>query len=166
VGSIGYPSIISGSYATGSVSGGGGSDVVGGLAGFNDGTIVNSYATGAVLGGRGSRTGGLVGANFDGTIRTSYSTGAVAAETSKRTMVGGLVGDNELTPQILGSVWDTTTSGVMNCAGYTDSGVDCTGLTTGQLQSALPAGFDPAVWGQDPAVNNGYPYLLANPPTQ
>ncbi len=39
-----------------------------------------------------------------------------------------------------------------------------TGLTDAQLKSALPAGFDPNVWGQNPNINNGWPYLLANPP--
>jgi hypothetical protein len=39
-----------------------------------------------------------------------------------------------------------------------------TGLTDAQLKSALPAGFDPNVWGQSPNINNGWPYLLANPP--
>ena len=43
-----------------------------------------------------------------------------------------------------------------------DSGI--TGLTDAQLKSRLPAGFDPAIWGQRKKVNNGYPYLLANPP--
>jgi hypothetical protein len=28
----------------------------------------------------------------------------------------------------------------------------------------LPEGFDPNVWRSDPNINNGYPYLLANPP--
>ena len=31
---------------------------------------------------------------------------------------------------------------------------------------SLPAGFDPAIWGQNASINNGYPYLLANPPPQ
>ncbi len=39
-----------------------------------------------------------------------------------------------------------------------------TGLTDQQLKSGLPAGFDPKIWGSDPNINNGYPYLLANPP--
>ena len=39
------------------------------------------------------------------------------------------------------------------------------GLTTQQLQSALPTGIDPAIWGDEPNINNGYPYLLANPPS-
>ena len=39
-----------------------------------------------------------------------------------------------------------------------------TGLTTQQLKSGLPAGFDPNIWGQSPNINDGYPYLRANPP--
>jgi hypothetical protein len=39
-----------------------------------------------------------------------------------------------------------------------------TGLTTQQLQSALPTGFDPKIWASNPNINNGYPYLRANPP--
>ena len=33
-----------------------------------------------------------------------------------------------------------------------------------QLKSALPAGFSSAIWGQSAGINNGYPYLLGNPP--
>jgi hypothetical protein len=39
-----------------------------------------------------------------------------------------------------------------------------TGVTDAQLKSGLPEGFDPKIWGSDPKINNGYPYLLANPP--
>jgi hypothetical protein len=28
----------------------------------------------------------------------------------------------------------------------------------------LPPGFDPKIWAQSSNINNGYPYLLANPP--
>jgi len=37
-------------------------------------------------------------------------------------------------------------------------------LTDAQLKAQLPDGFDPKIWGQSPTINNGYPYLLANPP--
>jgi hypothetical protein len=30
--------------------------------------------------------------------------------------------------------------------------------------AALPEGFQPSVWGQNPKINNGLPYLLTNPP--
>jgi hypothetical protein len=162
VGVIGHPSVINGSYASGSVRADQ-HDVAGGLAGFNDGTIVNSYATGAVSGGAGSQIGGLVANSYDGTIQTSYATGAVTAAAGRHTVVGGLVGDNAQT-RIAQSVWDTTTTGVTSCTGQTDVAVDCTGLTDAQLKAELPAGFDPTVWAQSPGINNGYPYLIADPP--
>ena len=76
---------ITNSYATGSVSG---SSSVGGLVGFNEGTITNSYATGSVAGS--SSVGGLVGFN-EGTITNSYATGSVAGDED----AGGLVGFND-----------------------------------------------------------------------
>ena len=63
--------------------------------------------------------------------------------------------------------WDLDTSGISDPskgAGNTANFPGLTGLTTAQFQSGFPAGFDPAIWGQDPSINNGYPYLLANPP--
>ncbi|MGH6889550.1 MAG: hypothetical protein ACREHF_10180 [Rhizomicrobium sp.] len=39
-----------------------------------------------------------------------------------------------------------------------------TGLTTSQFQSGLPVGFDPKIWAEEANVNNGLPYLTANPP--
>jgi len=32
------------------------------------------------------------------------------------------------------------------------------------LQSGLLSGFDPSVWAQDPTINKGRPFLIANPP--
>ena len=29
---------------------------------------------------------------------------------------------------------------------------------------ALPAGFDRRIWKENPSINNGLPYLIANPP--
>jgi hypothetical protein len=29
---------------------------------------------------------------------------------------------------------------------------------------SLPAGFDRTVWGRKRSINNGYPYLIDNPP--
>jgi hypothetical protein len=39
-----------------------------------------------------------------------------------------------------------------------------TGLTTQQLQTGLPAGFDPKIWAEDANINNDLPYLINNPP--
>ena len=60
---------------------------VGGLVGFNEGSIAKSYCTGIVIGN--SHVGGLVGENY-GSIDSSYSSGTVIGEWD----VGGLVGFN------------------------------------------------------------------------
>jgi filamentous hemagglutinin family protein len=70
-----------------------GLESVGGLTGWNKGTISNTYATPSVrevgrIGGAAS-AGGLVGDNF-GTISNSYAAGTVSGKNS----VGGLVGYN------------------------------------------------------------------------
>jgi len=77
---------VFGSYATGTVSGD--EIIVGGLIGMNSqGTIKDSHFSGKVSGE--SNVGGLVGMNRD-TVKNSYSTGDVSGDSS----VGGLVGDN------------------------------------------------------------------------
>ncbi len=112
---------ISASHAEGDVDGEG--NRVGGLVGENEGTITASYATGTVS-GEGS-VGGLVGANF-GVISTAYATGAASGSSG----VGGLVGINP--GRITASYWDTTTSGRSTSGG----GI---GKTTSELQS--PTGY-------------------------
>ena len=82
---------ITESYATGAVTG---ANRTGGLAGFNENSVVRtSYATGAVTGA--NETGGLVGRNEGqnpgGTITKSFATGAVEGDNQ----VGGLLGRNQ-----------------------------------------------------------------------
>jgi hypothetical protein len=76
-------SITNNSYASGSVRG---DSNVGGLVGYNNGSIDSSGATGIVSGSEG-RIGGLVGLN-DGSINNSSAQSSV----SGRDNVGGLVG--------------------------------------------------------------------------
>lgn len=48
------------------------------------------------------------------------------------------------------------------------AGIGCKstlGLTTVELQSGVPPGFDPAIWAQDGGINGGFPYLRAVPPS-
>jgi hypothetical protein len=33
-----------------------------------------------------------------------------------------------------------------------------------QLRFGLPQGFHPSIWAEDKKINNGFPYLIANPP--
>jgi hypothetical protein len=161
---------ISGSFAIGAVTATNSTSAyVGGLVGLNDqdGAITNSYtSTGAVTGGRDEFVGGLVGGLTNGaTVADSYSAGAVTG--GKGSETGGLVGSDG-TGGITDSYWDTTTSGITNLsqgAGNVVNDTGITGLTTGQLQSGLPTGFDPAIWGGNATINGGLPYLLALPPS-
>jgi len=94
VGSNGYGASITGSYATGAVSGlaGSGPTSAGGLAGENlaDSTITGSYATGNVSGSS-TYLGGLVGGNA-GSIYDSSASGTITATANNS--LGGLVGSN------------------------------------------------------------------------
>ena len=122
-GLVGYHEfkLISGSYATGPVTG----SPVGGLVGTispplgREATVRASYATGSVDGGT---AGGLVGYLSGGGITASYATGRVPSGRN----TGGLVGRKGGT--VTNSYWDTRTSG------HT-SGSPGSGRTTSQLQS-------------------------------
>jgi hypothetical protein len=187
-GLVGSGSNIYDCYATGNVSGG----LTGGLVGASGGAIVDSFATGNVSGGA---AGGLFGSGdgIDNSITHVYSTGSVsssgysgglgavsdgasfdqaysigAVTTQGSDPPGGLIaGDYSAT--FSASVWDMDTSGITNPAQGAGNIADVpgiTGLSDAALKSGLPSGFDPVVWGQNPSINGGYPYLLANPPPQ
>ena len=151
------PGEISNSQAAGHVRANASFDGgAGGLVGANVGATINqSFSTGSVKGGT---AGGFVGfsANSDGAavITESYSTGAVDGVSGDG--VGGFIGYGG---GASACYWDITTSGI---SGGDTSGI--TGLTSKQLRSGLPAGFDPAVWAEKRKINNGFPYLIADPP--
>lgn len=158
--------VIMRSYATGSANG---SSYAGGLAGLNQAAqIVDSYSTGAV--NTSSSAGGLVGWDLDDSlcagkvpeIGSSYSTGTVGGS-----ILGGFIGSDVSDSALSSTNWDLDTSGISDPhqgAGNVSDDPGITGLSDSQLKSGLPDGFDPKIWGQAPNVNNGYPYLLANPP--
>jgi filamentous hemagglutinin family protein len=144
---------ISQSFATDIVTDSGtGASSVGGLAGVNlvSGSIAQSYAAGTVILGSDSTIGGgLVGSNL-GTIDQTYSLGSVAGGG----VVGGLIGQQSGT--VTNSYWDTDTSDIYQATG-SGSASGITGDTTTELQSALPAGFDPTVWNI--VAGSSFPYL-------
>ncbi|MFL6689080.1 MAG: hypothetical protein ACJ8IR_02675 [Alphaproteobacteria bacterium] len=152
---------ISQSFATGGISNGGSN--AGGLVSFNEGQVRDSYSIGSVDKNRtDDHTGGLV-EETHGSISTSYSTGFVGGYPGSE---GGLIGWDAVSNNT-DTYWDLDTSNVSDPArgaGNIDNDPGITGLTDVQLKSGLPAGFDPKVWAQSPNINNGYPYLLANPP--
>lgn len=105
-GSLQSDSIISNSFSSGSVRG---LNDVGGLTGYNSGTIRSSYATSTVTGT--NNIGGLVGYNAN-IIESSYANNPVNGVAQ----VGGLVGNADSSSTInktfaLGSVTGTTSIG-------------------------------------------------------
>ncbi|OQB39452.1 MAG: The GLUG motif protein [Candidatus Hydrogenedentes bacterium ADurb.Bin179] len=130
---------ISNSYATGSVSVTGA--IIGGLVGNNSSTISNSYVTGSVSGG--NNVGGLVGRNY-GTISNSYVTGPVSGVD----YVGGLAAGNYGTisnSYVTGPVsGDDYVSGLAGVNTGTISNSYWDKETSGQLTSAGGTGLTTA----------------------
>jgi hypothetical protein len=167
--------VIFQSYAEGSVSAPADNGHVGGLIGENDGGFVfYSYARGAVTGGGGANTfiGGLIGLETidpfggpDPFLSASYSTGSVDGGTSAD--IGGVLGYDADNIGNSDDYWDLDTSGIGNHshgAGVPINDRGLAGLHTSAFISQLPSGFDPTIWTQDSKINDGYPYLLVNPP--
>ena len=140
---------VSRSFATGNAAAGT-SSAAGGLVGSGD-EITNSYSTGNVSG----YFAGVVG--FGGDATTSYS----AVDDMGGTFVGAFFGQAEGANADdywdIGTTYITTGCGTGDCTGVT-------GLSDAQLKSALPAGFDKTIWARKKTINNGYPYLIDNPP--
>ena len=87
-GVVGYNSgSVENCYNTGSVKGSG--NYVGGVVGLNDGTVENCYNIGEVSGNR--YVGGIVGYNNGGTVENCYNTGTI---TGTDDYVVGVVGYN------------------------------------------------------------------------
>ncbi len=161
------------SYAAGDINGtthSSNPDKLGGLIGYNNGPVANTYAQGSVIGLNTSIVGGLIG-YADGTqlVDTSYSKGPVAGGST----IGGFIGYKATDGSPSYSYWDTTTSNQTSATGNLNN--SCTdingpipciqGLTTMQLKSGVPSGFDVLIWGEDAGVNSGFPYLRALPPS-
>jgi hypothetical protein len=164
-GLVGYnQGAIEQSFATGTVQGTSGTNnntqaaYAGGLLGFSNGIVSNAYALGSASVGDHALVGGFAGGGSSFT--SSYSTGAPSsAEGNSR--LGGFQGT--AAEDGTQDYWDTDTSGTsQGCGNSSCDGV--TGLSDVQLKSGVPAGFDPTIWAQSPSINNGYPYLIANPP--
>ncbi len=133
---------------------------IGGLVGFNGTTISDSYSEGTPVGQNSSTIGGFVGeASYASNIATSYSTGAPAGAAT----MGGFAGVNTSGATSSSLYWNKTTSGFSQATGNgNDSGI--TGLTSTQMRSGLPTGFNSMTWGEMAGTNYGLPYLLALPP--
>ena len=92
------------------VTGSGENQSIGGIVGFNAGSIVASYATGLAVGGVESNVGGLVGRNR-GSIADSYA--EISAKCDDESDVGALVGSNA------GNIADSYGTGIVGWWGET-----------------------------------------------
>lgn len=131
------------SYATGTVTGTG--ENIGGFIGdIENGLIQNSYSLGTVVGA--DDTGGFVGDAADSTIIHSYSAGAVSGSGE----VGGFLGEDEINNTFTMSFFDTETSGFDNACGNTAcSGI--VGETTENMKN---------VYTFNPYSEDGYGFPL------
>lgn len=139
--------IIRQSFASGAVTSGA-NGYVGGFVGHNDGPVTQVFALGNVTAGDFATIGGLIGtATSEGTVTQAYAAGAVTA--GQFANIGGLIGFGVGT--VSAAYWDNQTTG------RTTSSNGGTGMSTAQLQAALPADFAGTVWG----INRGvtYPYI-------
>ena len=141
--------LISKSFALGDVS----STYLsaGGLVGFNfQGIITDSFALGDVFSP--NRAGGLVGDNRSSLIN-SYSAGAVTGTSD----IGGLVGlssDSGGTPTYTNCYYDSIASGQIDAG----KGIPLTSLQMNEASNY--GGWDyTSIWGINPGVNSGYPFL-------
>jgi hypothetical protein len=169
----GSSQIIEQSFSTGSVSCSVGFCDLGGLAlnAGQGGQITDSYALGAVTdggpGGDDSYIGGLLSGNGGATITSSYAAGKVTAPDSgcngSADCVGGLYGMDDYNSNAH-AYWDTSTTGADVAAGNEASDPGTKGLKNKTFIAKLPKGFSKKIWAQNPSINNGLPYLIANPP--
>jgi len=144
-------STVTGTFATGAVEAADGGDSrAGGLIGYVEAAsnIARSHASGPVKGDATGMAAGLIGQHNGESADQVYSVGPVS---SAGATVGGLIANAFDGASITNAYWDTSTSGQAT----SDGGA---GLTTAQLRTALPSGFD-GNWGNTP--NLSYPFLTA-----
>ncbi len=120
---------ITNCYNTGSISAGENYARVGGVAGYNGGTITNCYNTGSISGsGDNVYVGGVAGGN-GGTITNCYNTGSING--GDGAFVGGVAGYNVNT--ITNYYYDSNRSNVSKAIGNQVDGSTINGLSTEEM---------------------------------
>jgi hypothetical protein len=181
---------ISGSWAAGTVRAlGDPASTQGGLVAINSGLIANSYTLAdtrfcAHCQYKMSDHGGMIGRvssspDYPSVVLSSYvagrtapspgpgsSTGPCSRWAPLFNLAGAVVGCDATDSFFASTYWVTDSSrhNPKQAAGNKAQLAGAAGLTEAQLRAALPPGFDPTIWAQSTVINNGYPYLLANPP--
>ena len=167
--------VIQQSFSLGPLSCSGQDCQIGGLSLSSGAQISDSYSVSSVTDssmadGDDATLGGLLSNNGGGAIARSYAAGTITSPSSggcgvNTNCVGGLYGiDNA---NINANVyWDKSTTGVNVAAGNEGKDPGTKGLSNNKLTAKLPKGFDKKIWAQNPLINNGLPYLIANPPPE
>ena len=117
------------SYVTGIMRGS--NNHVGGLVGTNRGDIINSYAIATVRGSN-NHVGGLVGTSR-GSITNSYASGAVEGDSS----VGGLVGENDASASITNSYASGAVEGDSSVGGLVGENDEFASITNSYASGAV-----------------------------
>jgi filamentous hemagglutinin family protein len=161
-----YSVSISNSYATGSVNGSGN---VGGLVGYNYGSISNGYATGSVNGS--GNVGGLVGYNY-GSISNGYwnttnnpTLPGVGGGTGSQSSVNGLTTQDMQTASNFAGFTFTTTPGdagwvIVNKDGTLNNAGGATGATSPMLATEYSTTINNAHQLQLMAMDRAASYSL------
>ena len=120
---------------------------------------LNNYAVGELVSSTadtGLGVGGYCGLlSYPKAIKYCYSAMALSIAATAGNFRRAFKGSNDGT--LTNCLYDSDIAGV--------SDLNAIARTTAQMKEALYAGFDPSIWAIDPAINNGYPYLINNPPT-
>ncbi len=135
----------------------------GGVAGdCHFGTIENSYSTGTIHARYDSR--GFCGYGIDTVVLNGYSVGSVIYSGSgDPNTVSGFIGGSISNTIITNSYWDTETSGQSTSDG--GEGRTTADMTYPYNSSNTYIDWDfENVWAIDASIDNGYPYLIHNPP--
>ncbi len=150
--------LISNSYATGSlVDPYGFYQNIGGLVGYDGGSVTGSYSTGVVPGT--GNVGGLIGGGGGGQTNNSYWDVLTSGQPNS---FGGSPSPPALLKGVIPAGFDQTIWAIdaNTNYGYPYLQWQLTNTTQPQLAGSLPTWFSNSVWGSNPSINNGYPYLL------
>jgi len=152
-------STISKSWSSSTVTG---DTWVGGIAGYQFMSVVTDcYSIGRVT-GRDTFVGGLIGRSANSAILNSFSTGYVSGT---QLDIGGLTGKHEY-GEVSNCYWNIETSGLNYSA--VGEGRTTEDMTFPYAANTYMEWDFTEIWRTDPdhLMNDGYPYLVYNPPPQ